>query len=155
MSSVHHWTLRPQSSPDSSSEDFSFFLDFLDFLDDWLNDSESTSKLLFFLCLGGIVFDSASPWKQWCGILSTCGSVTWTSWQICMPSQSSCMKQRTAHGQKVCREPINFRSFFRGEANKVKRFHVTVRLEGNLLYILSLNSADKSEKVIIKKSSYL
>jgi len=71
-----------------------------------------------------------------------------------MPSQSSCMKQRTAHGQKVCREPINFRSFFRGEANKVKRFHVTVRLEDNLLCILSLNSADKSEKVIISKSQH-
>ena len=58
-------TSSSESSPDSSSEDSFFFLDFLDFLDDWLNDSESTSKLLFFLCLGGVVFDSASPWKQW------------------------------------------------------------------------------------------
>ena len=45
----------PSSEESSDSEDSSFFLEFfLDFLDEWLLDSESTSILLFFLlCFGG------------------------------------------------------------------------------------------------------
>ena len=34
-------TSSSEPSPDSDSEDSFFFLDFLDFIDDWLNDSES------------------------------------------------------------------------------------------------------------------